>query len=132
MYSTKTEEYPQADRQYKDRLFRFIFQRPADLPAFLAALEASGVQVIHGRGGVLSFQLSGFARPARWRSATLGDGYGPEAVQAVIDGTAPVRTPATGSARPAPRRLNLIIDIQHRMVQGKGPGYERWAKIYNL
>ena len=29
MYSTKTEEYPQADRQYKDRLFRFIFQRPA-------------------------------------------------------------------------------------------------------
>ena len=29
MYSTKAEEYPQADRQYKDRLFRFIFQRPA-------------------------------------------------------------------------------------------------------
>ena len=73
-----------------------------------------------------------FARPARWRGSTLGNGYGPEAVQAVIDGTAPVRTPATGSARPAPRRLNLIIDIQQRMAQGKGPGYERWAKIYNL
>lgn len=53
-------------------------------------------------------------------------------MQAVIDGTAPVRTPATGSARPASRRLNLIIDIQQRMAQGKGPGYERWAKIYNL
>ena len=25
-----------------------------------------------------------------------------------------------------------IIDIQQRMAQGKGPAYERWAKIYNL
>ena len=34
---------------------------------------------------------------------------------------------------PAPaRRVNLIIDIQERMAQGKGPAYERWAKVYNL
>ena len=26
----------------------------------------------------------------------------------------------------------MIVDIQQRMAQGKGPGYERWAKIYNL
>ena len=109
-----------------------LTQPPADLPAFLSALEAAGVQVLHGRGGAISFQLPGFERPARWRSSTLGDGYGPEAVQAVIDGTAPVRTLTTGSARPAPRRLNLIIDIQQRMAQGKGPGYERWAKVYNI
>ena len=123
---------PSQKEQLRAIIDAVLTERPADLPSFLAALEASGVQVIHGRGGVLSFQLPGFARPARWRSSTLGDGYGPEAVQAVIDGTAPVRTPATGSTRPAPRRLNLIIDIQQRMAQGKGPGYERWAKIYNL
>ena len=33
-------------------------------------------------------------------------------------------------------RENLIItsmiDIQQRMAQGKGPAYERWAKVYNL
>ena len=34
---------------------------------------------------------------------------------------------------PAPaRRVNLIIDIQERMAQGKGPAYERWAKVYNI
>ena len=27
-----TDEYPEADRQYKDRLFRFVFQKPEDLP----------------------------------------------------------------------------------------------------
>lgn len=29
------------------------------------------------------------------------------------------------------RKLNLIIDIQTRL-QGKGPAYERWAKVFNL
>ena len=29
-------------------------------------------------------------------------------------------------------RFNLLIDIQQRMQQGKGAGYKRWAKVYNL
>lgn len=31
-----------------------------------------------------------------------------------------------------PRKVNLIIDIQSRMRAGKGPAYERWAKVFNL
>jgi len=72
----------------------------------------------------------------------LGEGYGQEDIQAVIEGRAPLpagqrlsasrsragRMPPAGS----PRRVNLIIDIQERLKQGKGPAYERWAKIYNL
>ena len=35
--------------------------------------------------------------------------------------------------RQGPRKkVNLVIDIQKRMAQGKGPGYEHWAKLYNL
>ena len=33
---------------------------------------------------------------------------------------------------PPPPRINLIIDIQERLQNGKGPGFERWAKVYNL
>ncbi|EJA6407638.1 hypothetical protein MWU99_003492 [Clostridioides difficile] len=32
----------------------------------------------------------------------------------------------------APARVNLIVDIQERLRDRKGPAYERWAKIYNL
>ena len=32
----------------------------------------------------------------------------------------------------APRRVDLIVDIQERLRSGKGPAYERWAKVYNL
>lgn len=94
-------------------------------------METAGIQVKHGRGGVISFLVPGQQRAARFRASTLGDGYGPEDVQAVIDGKAPTRK-ATARRAPAPRRVNLLIDIQERMRQGKGPAYERWAKVYNL
>ena len=32
----------------------------------------------------------------------------------------------------ANKKVNLIIDIQEKMREGKGPGYERWATVYNL
>ncbi len=32
----------------------------------------------------------------------------------------------------AARKVNLIIDVQFRMRAGKGPVYERWAKIFDL
>ena len=122
---------------YKEQLRGIIdgalAERPADFAGFLRRMEAAGVQVKRGRGGVISFRLPSQDRATRFRASTLGDGYGPEDVEAVIDGRAPVRKSAQGRPRSAaPRRVNLIIDIQQRMAQGKGPGYERWAKIYNL
>jgi len=108
-----------------------LTERPEDFADFLRRMETAGIQVRRGRGGVISFLVPGQQRAARFRAATLGDGYGPEDVQAVIDGKAPTRTAPVRRA-PAPRRVNLLIDIQERMRQGKGPAYERWAKVYNL
>ena len=108
-----------------------LTERPEDFADFLRRMETAGIQVKHGRGGVISFLVPGQQRAARFRASTLGDGYGPEDVQAVIDGKAPTRK-APARRAPAPRRVNLLIDIQERMRQGKGPAYERWAKVYNL
>ena len=108
-----------------------LTERPTDFADFLRRMETAGIQVKHRRGGVIAFLVPGQQRAARFRAATLGDGYGPEDVQAVIDGKAPTRTAPVRRA-PAPRRVNLLIDIQERMRQGKGPAYERWAKVYNL
>ena len=108
-----------------------LTERPGDFADFLRRMETAGIQVRRGRGGVISFLVPGQQRAARFRASTLGDGYGPEDVQAVIDGKAPTRT-APAWRTPAPRRVNLLIDIQERMRQGKGPAYERWAKVYNL
>ena len=69
--------------------------------------------------------------PAFLRASVLGPGFDPDDIRAVIAGERPI--PELPKDSPAlPRRVNLIIDIQERMAQGKGPAYERWAKVYNL
>lgn len=70
-------------------------------------------------------------KPTRLRASTLGAGFDPEDIKAVIAGERPLPEMPEEPTVP-PRRVNLIIDIQKRMAQGKGPAYERWAKVYNL
>ena len=122
---------PPQKEQIRCAIDTALSKRPADFADFLRRMEAVGFQVVHGRGGVISFRAPGHDRAARLRASTLGAGYGREDIQAVIDGKAPTRTAPVRRA-PTPRRVNLLIDIQERMRQGKGPAYERWAKVYNL
>lgn len=119
---------------YKQRLRLAIVaalqKKPADFSAFLSLMEAFGYAVVHGRGGVISFRADGQDRATRLRASTLGDGFDPEDIRAVIAGECPV--PELPDEAPPPQRINLIIDIQERLQNGKGPGFERWAKVYNL
>ena len=108
-----------------------LAKRPTDFDAFLRLMEASGYTVKHGRSGTLSFLVPGQERATRLRASTLGDGYDPEDIKAVIAGERPIlEQPVPAPA--APRRVNLIVDIQERLRSGKGAAYARWAKVYNL
>ena len=102
-----------------------LAKQPANFAAFLSYMEAAGYTVKHGRSGSISFLAPGQKRPTRLRASTLGEGYGPEEIQAAISGSRRI-TEATD------RKVNLIVDIQAKLREGKGPGYERWAKVFNL
>ena len=126
-----TERQPPYKEQLRLAINEALAKRPADFDAFLRLMEASGFTVKHGRGGTISFLVPGQERATRLRASTLGDGFDPEDIRAMIAGERPI--PELPQEAPAPaRRVNLIIDIQERMAQGKGPAYERWAKVYNL
>jgi hypothetical protein len=105
-----------------------LAEKPPSMEAFLQAMTAAGYAVKRGRGGVISFRSEGQARFTRLRSSTLGDGYGQEDIEDIIEGRA---TMPEGRSK-SPHKVNLIIDIQSRMRAGKGPAYERWAKVFNL
>ena len=85
-----------AERQpsYKERLRLAIndalAKGPADFSDFLQLMAESGYAVKHGRGGVISFLVPGQERATRLRASTLGDGYDPEDIRAVIAGKRPV------------------------------------------
>ena len=40
--------------------------------------------------------------------------------------------PSKTAATNANKQVNLLVDIQAKLQAGKGPGYERWAKTFNL
>ena len=119
---------PTFQERLKTQIDACLAEKPPDMDAFLQAMAKAGYEVKHGRGGVISFRAEGQERFTRLRSSTLGKGYGQEDIQAVIEG----RAAPSGGRTESTRKVNLIIDIQSRMKNGKGPAYERWAKIFNL
>ena len=105
-----------------------LAEKPPDLSAFLRTMAAAGFEVKHGRGGVISFRTEGQIRFTRLRALTLGEGYGQEDIQAIIEGRASM---PEGRAKTS-RKINLVVDIQSKMKDGKGPAYAKWATMYNL
>ena len=100
--------------------------QPENFDAFLALMTGAGFEHKWGRGDVLSFRAEGQERFTRLRAATLGNGYDLDDIRSAISG----RAVFAGGGAYQPHKVNLIIDIQSKMREGKGPGYERWAKLY--
>ena len=99
-----------------------------DYDDFLARMRAEGYEVKEGKQ--LSFRAPGWDRFTR--SNKLGADYTREALRerSIHRGG---RSAATKKPVPhAGRKVNMLIDIQAKMAAGKGAGYERWAKIFNL
>jgi len=119
---------PTFQERLKAQIDICLADKPPSMEAFLQAMAAAGYEVKHGRGGAISFRAKGQERFTRLRASTLGKGYGPEDILAVIEGRADLMEGRAGS----PRKVNLIVDIQAKMRAGKGPAYEKWATIYNL
>lgn len=62
----------------------------------------------------------------------LGEGYAKTALQEKIAGARGRSAGGKTVSAHTGRKVNLLIDIQAKLVAGKGAGYERWAKIFNL
>ena len=96
-----------------------------DFDSFLAAMKATGAEV--KRGKYLAFKIPNGKRFIRCDS--LGDDYTEAAIMERISGKRIVAPKAKAAVKSKP---NLLIDIQTKMQQANSPGFERWAKIFNL
>lgn len=103
-----------------------LLKKPADFDAFLLKMEAAGYEI--KRGKYPAFRAQGEKKFTRLRS--LGEGYSEQEIREVIAGKRSL--PSSRQVQAAPQRINLLVDIQAKLQAGKGPGYERWAKIFNL
>ena len=106
-----------------------LSQSPADFEELLKLLREYGCEVSK-RGKSYRLKLSGWEKAARMDS--LGEGYGLEDLRAVLSGKK-AHTPRKKTvAQAEPPKINLLVDIQAKLQEGKGAGYARWATLFNL
>ena len=116
----------------------------ASFDEFSSLLLREGVTVKESRGR-LSYLTPDRTKPITARK--LGDDFDRAAVLAVLEQNAARAAEAPATPRTIKDRLQAaraevaapkqdgvqrLVDIEQKMAEGKGRGYERWAKIHNL
>lgn len=102
-------------------------QKPKDFDGLLALLRDAGYEIKPGKNP--SFRGEGQKRFIRMD--TLGVDYSRDMLEVALTGERK-HTPRRKSVEATMQKPNLLIDIQKKLQQGKGAGYERWAKVFNL
>ena len=100
----------------------------ADFNDFLARMRESGYEI--KRGKHIAFRAPG--QEYFTRAKTLGADYTEQSICARLEGRQRPTPAQKKTRREYVNGINILIDIQAKMDAGKGPGYERWAKIFNL
>lgn len=117
---------------YQDKLRLAIntalAQKPDDFDSFLRLIASAGYEIKQGKN--LAFRADGQKKFTRLRS--LGDGYGEQDIRDIIEGKRTLSSSRSTATQKEPQKVNLLMDIQAKLLAGKGPGYERWAKVFNL
>jgi len=92
----------------------------------LYTLQESGF-IVDDTGKHITLCAPGQKRPTRLN--TLKGNYTEEAIRERL---VLKRNIYTGSSSGSHIHVSLLVDIQEKIREGKGPGYEQWAKIFNL
>ena len=106
-----------------------LAKNPESFDALLELLHQAGYEIKQGKVP----SLRGSEQRNYIRMDTLGAGYSPDDLRAIIAGTR-THTPRKRSVLDTPAKPSgsLLIDIQAKLQEGKGAGYAKWAKSFNL
>ncbi len=118
------QKQPPHQEQLRRAIDAVLAEKPKDFEDFLRKLEALGYDVNRDRKH-LRCKLPEWDRYVRLD--TLNGDHTEQAIQERIGGKS---IPKGRTTQPA--KIGLLVDIQAAIQSGKGPGYERWAKVFNL
>lgn len=122
------QKQPSHQEQLRWTIDAALEEKPKDFEEFLKLLQAAGIEVNRERKH-LRFRLSPEHRYAR--CDTLKGDYTEQAIKERIAGTRTVTPRRTSYQKPA-QKIGMLVDIEAALRVGKGVGYERWAKVFNI
>ncbi len=121
---------PSHREQLRVMIDRALEQKPTDFDALLKLLTEMGCEVSR-RGKAIRLKAPGWKNVARMDDK-LGVGYSEAEIRAVLAGEKQHTPRKKSVVQPEPPKVNLLVDIQAKLQAGKGAGYVRWAKVFNL
>lgn len=104
-----------------------LAKTPANFEAFLKLLLDAGYEIKCGK----NIALRRHDQKRFIRLDSLGEEYSENAIRTVLAGEK-AHKPRHKILHTTPQKVSLLVDIQAKMQAGKGVGYERWAKVFNL
>lgn len=104
----------------KENIDEVLKDRPKSFEKFISNMRGKNYEVKVGK--YISFKSP--EQKKFIRSSKIGDDYSREVIEAIISGKV--------KQEPRPSKNNLLIDIEQKVLEGKGKGYENWAKKFNL
>lgn len=122
------KKQPSFQEQIRIVIDAALEEKPKDFEELLKKLEAAGIEVNRERKH-LRFRVPG--QENYTRCDTLKGDYTEQAIKERIAGTRAVKPCHAFSKKPV-SKVGLLVDIEAAIRSGKGPGYERWAKVFNL
>ncbi|SCY11220.1 relaxase/mobilization nuclease domain-containing protein [Butyrivibrio sp. INlla14] len=100
-----------------------------DVDMFLTKLKDSGYEIKRGK----HIAVRGGEQKRFIRLRSLGAGYTDEDIRSRVLKFEETKKPEEKKSWTRPKRdFDMLIDIQKKLAEGKGKGYERWAKLYNV
>ena len=122
----------------RDKIDHILQEEPKDFKELLKRLNEEGYEIKEGKRTAI--RGSGQKRFIRFSS--LGKGYTEDEIRKRISGEMefdPVENRTESFSKQhcrkpqnSERGFDLLIDINKKMQEGKGKGYERWAKVFNV
>lgn len=127
---TKRTEYPKRVTKrdgVRAAIDAAMQRKPKDFEELISFLVEAGCEYRPGKRP--SIRVNGQDRFSRFSS--LGEGYTVDDLKDALSGKQKTRTHGK-SQQVHDKKFSLLIDIQAKLDEGKGAGYQRWATLFNL
>lgn len=99
--------------------------KPKDFDDFISQMKVKGYSIKFGKH--ITFSNPRQKKNIRLRS--LGKGYSEEEIKAAIRCN---KVHRKKKGKEKQKSSSLLVDVQQKLAEGKGKGYENWAKVFNL
>lgn len=118
--------------QIREDFDKVLLKDPKNMDEFIKLLDEEGYQIKRGK----HISVHGKEQKAFIRIKSLGVGYREEDLEKVFSGEKDHQPSDNEKIKyqnsTSPKKMDMLLDIQEMIARGKGPGYERWAKVHNI